>query len=416
MEAVSLSKLPVPILADIFDRDFSSFLVVSLWKCGDSTLNRKLVRAVTSLDLKDTKGDPTSRYPKLISGLTNLRSLRIDRGGDLLTATADELAHEMSLLDGSKLETLTILSPTAEQVYRRCLAHPGSTSASLLDLSFKFPALRSLTLASFMYAEPVNALPHLPPNLSFIRAAGLNVALDSGSAFASIPRFLETWYGKFSITPKNPFQDVSEIRSELTQIFKHLPPRLATINWIQPYSMPASLGFDYLPKTLNVLKGLFDFNYLTMDLLRSLPHAVKSITISGFSDSWWAQEPRAADWMALLPLQLERLELNLPMPILSVELLKHLPRSLKSFKSLGFTFGPGAVEWDAVVETITPLFWPPGLTELELPGERMPAEVVKSLPANMKILRYRQAEEEPSAAFSFGRPANATVTKPNFFS
>ena len=153
--------------------------------------------------------------------------------------------------------------------------------------------------------------------------------------------------------------------------------------------MPASLGFAHLPKTLNI-SGLFDFNYLSMGVLPTIPPATKKISITGFSDAWWANEPSTAEWMALLPMHLEDFALRLPSFSLSFDHIRCLPRTLKTF-TWGMRSNDSSPNWK---DKADPSIWPPTLTRLLLMGETVPNEVKKCLPATLMHLECGHDEKE----------------------
>lgn len=99
---LNLTHFPGEVLAHLFRLPCASHTVVSLWKCGDSALNAKLARYVDTVILEDQKRYSTSRWPKMLSALQNLRVLSISRNGIL--APPHILSNEASRLSKTLIE------------------------------------------------------------------------------------------------------------------------------------------------------------------------------------------------------------------------------------------------------------------------------------------------------------------------
>ena len=386
MEPTILSKLPASILAEIFSGDHISFLVVSLWQCGDSLLNEKLARNITSIDLKATQRHFHGFLPPMLYSLKSLRSLSLDRGDLMFQVDGIDLIRQILRLDISKLEILKFGSRQLSRYYALNFARPGDPSPSLLDLSVTFPALRSLTLYQHVRSPVVSTLPNLPPNLTYLESPGIGLTLESESVFAPLPRCLETWntHISISVVGTNANRDSSLIRSKLHRIFHDLPPSLTNISRITTDNIPTSLCFDYLPKTLYIEQSLFELHFLTMEVLRSIPPVTKKIRIMSFS---WENRPSTAEWTASLPAHLERLELD-PC-LITTDLIPLLPRSLKVLFGYGSSLDR-LLNWDEVPAHI----WPPGLTHLHLPTEAIPNAARKCFPASITRLYCRHDEND----------------------
>ena len=392
MKPTTLSTLPGPILAEIFSGEHTSHLIINLWQCGDSLLNRKFAQDITYLDLKDTITKADTCFPSVVFCLKNLRSLSIDRRLRNFEDSQHELASKLRQLECSKLEILEIYCGVIVDVFLEDCARPGQDSTSSLDLSLQFPALRHLSISTPTRQTLQHIAPNLPPNLTYLEATGLDITLDSGSVFASLPRCLKTWNGRFSISATRDGKkchDNALILSELRRIFRDPPPSLTTIACIEMSEMTEVYNFDFLPKTLNVSNGLFRFPDLTMEQLGSIPHVTKKIIISDFSNEWTTQNPSLPEWMALLPKRLVNLQFS-PTNMMSTEFIKLLPRSLKTLCSSG-SHSRSTIDWS---EMLNPDVWPPGLTRLELPTERISNEAKKCLPATLTYLGCGHEETE----------------------
>lgn len=394
MEATTLSKLPGAILDEIFKGEHSSFLVVTLWKCGDSLLNNKLARDITYIDLKDTQTQFASSFPTMLSRLSSLRTLRIDRGSFKLMPPKGDLATQLSMLTTSGLEIFKISSSDSTALFRAFIGS-GGPKTPIKSLVGSFDALRSLSLPNSL---PANAIPDLPPNLTFLEAPGFDITLASAPIFSALPKHLETWHGQFNISPmdgQNVIKDAELVRSALQRIFADPPPHLSTIFCIMTKSKPfdywpSNVGFSYIPRTINVAEGLYRLDCLTMDELRTIPPVTTKIIISGLSEEWKSHPPQPAEWMALLPLHLERLEFEgQPIPF-SLEFLRHLPRSLKKLTTSGLS-ALRELRW--CDEMKAPGFWPPGLTDLALYCEGITTEAIACLPASISTFWWHLDEK-----------------------
>lgn len=169
-----LANLPKELLAQILCRTSTSFLIISLWKCGDHHLIKQLASAITFLDLKDTRLASTSRYPKLISELTNLRYLSINRGSHPLMDCSRSLSQEIQKIQGSNLETLKFCSAEAASAFRRhsdandedgdpiFIEAMYELGSSPLYMSHVFPQLTTFEIAGATCDEDPNQLESMP--------------------------------------------------------------------------------------------------------------------------------------------------------------------------------------------------------------------------------------------------------------
>lgn len=294
-----LSELPPEILGEILTGKHYSYLVIALWKCGDLRLNRNLANGITYINLKDTKLTSTSRYPKLLSQLKNLRYLSLDRGKHPLNGEPWCLAAELLLLQGSKLETLQIVESKAFQslfaysapvpphttptpIYTQ---HSNGTSR-FLDFSTLFPLLTKLKFGpetrqgEHLDRNPWGDLAGLPPALTRLSMGHVSYVKPQGTpsrVMALLPRSLISWklFGKFhgTFAVDDPF-------------WVDPPPHLQVLDKIHSTLIRGHHNYECLPRTLTHLSfrppnhASFHDNYLTLPpTLTSLGDIVGYIAI-----------------------------------------------------------------------------------------------------------------------------------------
>lgn len=188
-----LSHLPSDLLALVLS-EHSSYLVIDLYKCGDSLLNYKLANGgCTEVRLSDNNCLTTSRYPKMLSTLHHLRLLDISRATSLLLPPM-ELSLEIQKLSSS-LEVLRIACENAgisilnfnayDSSYHTVTTPAGPCRA--WDIASRFPKLHTLILepsklgAEFQEAD----LTALPESLTKLEISGFN--FDQKNVISTFP-------------------------------------------------------------------------------------------------------------------------------------------------------------------------------------------------------------------------------------
>lgn len=163
---LNLALFPGEVLAVLFRLPCASHAVVRLWKCGDRALNATIARFVDTVILEDKKHYSTSRWPKMLTKLQNLRVLRIHRNGYL--APVDILSSEVSMLSEKlvELEIRCVRALGAILIFNspddlKTLQKGGDVRVgdqSCRSIRDMFPRLRKLALQS------VNAETSYPSN------------------------------------------------------------------------------------------------------------------------------------------------------------------------------------------------------------------------------------------------------------
>ena len=152
---MSLTIFPPEILGLILDSAENSYLVIALWNAGDKILQSKVSKCMTVLEIRDSNPKSKSRFPKLISCLSNLCKLSIDRDIGRLADSAASLYACLLQLPPS-ITDLTVSSELAPSAFLNHAAdesiikstYPRGTS-ELYDWSTIMPSLESLKIADY---------------------------------------------------------------------------------------------------------------------------------------------------------------------------------------------------------------------------------------------------------------------------
>lgn len=325
----SLSEFPSELLSLILSFSSSSVLLVSLWKCGDVVLNKKLVNGVEHVDLKDPSLVSTSRFPKLILALKNLRSLCLCRYKFPLSSSAKQLWSDIQAMSRNKLEKLDLESYEIPQLLMLQSSLLRSSSASNSDAAklHTFQIFSNLTtlVLSGSPSDSIIAecqLHLLPPSLTYLQMRSFMLNIRSGPVFSKLPRSLLIWATSLefidSEEPQHPedalsseqqafyahnkqiFDSTASIKPIFANIWSNAPPLLHTVTewWI---TCDLSIdSFDFLPRTLVECDIIFQDQVWTPSLFRSLPPLLNHFTISnmdfnsfsGIAETWTSLLPR----------------------------------------------------------------------------------------------------------------------------
>lgn len=158
----TLSDLPSEVLALVLEGS-SSVAILSLWKCGDARLNWKLSQGgCLRVSLGDFNVASTSRLPSMLTRLSHLKELRIDRAGyvlppRMLASAIRALAGTLEILhlhfDGALSCLLAPhLDPSPTQHHDQLNDYRVSGSR-MWSIGKNFPRLSSLTVIGFNISE-----------------------------------------------------------------------------------------------------------------------------------------------------------------------------------------------------------------------------------------------------------------------
>lgn len=332
-----LPNLPVDILVTILSyKDFSHH-VITLWKCGDRLLNDKMAKYVTSVDLVDDSWNSTSRWPKCLSQLYNLRSLSISRLDGLLMG-APALSQELRLLS-PKLKCLKLVSNDAVDSFKN-YAQDGVSlietqyprgASTLFDLSKYFPELETLSVecqregfgtCSFS-SEDYNAL---PDTITMLNNSG-DTTPTFTSPLSRLPPNLKVfnfWIPEFSE-------------------YSELPRNLIEIGRGQIDSAEEMLG---LPRSLVLSRLSTHWDY---DISKAVPPNLVRFTIAAIDlSSFYAHRMH---WAEALPKSMTELEMD--EGLLDSTAISLLPRSLTSLTA--------TISWEILEHEPQLPQWPPNL-------------------------------------------------------
>lgn len=402
MAVYSLADLPSDILRHILHGSRYSFLTLVLWKTGDRHLQAKMVNGVDYLDLKDRRLASTSRYPKMISRLANLRYLSINRGNTNLMPTPKDLSEELQKLNGRKLETLKIKCLQSDQSfcnYVSCVDGVAPTKpvfseyrrgySYAFDMEKAFPSLQMLKIG---YCDEC-LLAALPDSLTILKASSMAFQATSDGTMSKLPRSLLVLDLGLVMRPVK--RDTSVYEEAFRIIWAHPPPHLHTIKkmWFQPFLH--QMGFSFLPRTLVHCLLMSTHNAFRDLSIASLPPLFDTMIIG--SRRFDIPTPLDSQCLSQWPQSLKHLEIGFAHShYLSLDFLSSLPRTLESIVVYKLV-----QDWEALEECILRAgssFWPPRLQSLSIKGEAIPQFMVKHLPASLTSFdaRYDPATMETS--------------------
>lgn len=436
---MKLASLNLDLLALIFASKQHSFLVLPLWLCGDVVLNRKLAQCITMIDLKDSREESKSLFPRLLFSFPNLRHLSLDRGYYNLGASIRELQQLLLQLPTSRLETLKIRCAEAQTVLRVLeedyatneddnnangigddrVEDPSAESTSrgrrdeddfgededglpsteLLDLKSIFPRLTTFKLVAeefigddygYYYGQVSNQLPtifgadlaKLPSSLTQFSGTVINLCRiipNVDSLFEKLPPSITALKIDLRLEPKDQSRPLGPF---LHRLWSNCPPSLTTLRSFSLISN-VHVSIDYLPKSLS--KGSFDIPTLLPSDLKLLPPHLEILSVP--FDSADVELGYASDWASDLPPHLKSLYISLIPP--SFDLFARLPKSLTSLymeeRSPDF-------EYDLLESAIArnpDNFWPPQLQVFKFPEWMLPMDKIGLLPRTVTHLTLK---------------------------
>lgn len=405
-----LSELPNDVLAQIFAESRRSFLVIALWKCGDSKLNFKLAHSIDFIDLKDTRLASTSRYPKMLSRLTNLRYLSIDRFKFPLMDSASNLLRELMQLSSRKLATLRLLCEEVDTFFgnNSLLASRIPTDAEDLphidrpppssdeltgetsilrpkplscDLSTQFPALTTLHLqthvpslvSSRLNGNQASKMPLLPPNLISLATPCFEINPGMDPLFTNLPSSLEIWdVCLFCNAAQNATNEsFPDIASSLQAIFRSPPPNLSTIALILLKELPTLRDVEFLPKSLIKSQIVWPADTFHPSCFPTLPPLLSELRINALHGGDFTPAH-----LMQMPTQLYELTLTAP-GLFNAQFINNLPRTLSILRIFS------SCRADDLLSRHSGRLphWPPTLSTLCLDDCTLNSEHLKQLPA-----------------------------------
>ena len=166
-----LSDFPPEVIDQIVGATDTSYVVVHLWKCGDRTLNSRLSKGVTLIDLK-CHPLANCTVPRMISEFRSLRHLRLYSYGSMV-----KKERHWRTIFRSWPSTLEYLAIESYQDFVILFYNPSSNpfkpisttyargKSCAIELETLFPRLHTLKLASSGSIEAGHIFPDIFPAL-----------------------------------------------------------------------------------------------------------------------------------------------------------------------------------------------------------------------------------------------------------
>lgn len=306
---MGLTNLSDDLLDSILHDPDISHMVIKLWKCGCSSLNAKLARGITYVDLRHSPLLP-SRFPRMLSKLRSLRYLAI-RSTLKLFETPEDGLLELERLSEC-LESLCIDSPDApssvlnyappsrsqpqETSSTYALDHYGRGPSYLIDLGLMFPRLTSFELGNAYAHNDVASFPILRPS----DAAGLPPTLTRLVIYSMVCDWRDTRLLSL-LPPSLVHLDVRLTyengvpQADVQADWLASPPQLRTIRFIKFGSnLKFYQKYDWLPKSLengNFALSEFPTRFLVPQVSELPPLLQKLKFANKISDLELAQLP-----------------------------------------------------------------------------------------------------------------------------
>lgn len=326
----SLSRLPKEVLAQLLTST-SSFLVINLYLCGDKRLNYKLEHGgCVEVDLLDRKMDSKSRFPKLLSKLLQLRSLKIIRFGHLLyphgylSLALQELSPELLKLEihsfGCYEALLRYPDPNVDTYPDGVVFMYDKGPSRLWNIGERFPNLQELKIGRNV--KGVFSRAKAPISLH-----DLVVLPDSLIHFSMNLAFVGDFEDLASVLPRN-LQIFESFRLDTVNV-KFWPPNLTYLSHMDSPGRTHNPSAEYYqrlgltPRSMAQIR-FFSQQTFNPDFAASMPPNLHFLCFNAIADAEF-HRLGIVPWMKALPVRLKSLDIWTP---LSYELLASLPRTL----------------------------------------------------------------------------------------
>lgn len=377
---LELAHLSDQVLASILA--FADVEVTLLWFAGDRLLNSKLARCCPFFrSLKAHAGSTVSRWPRLVSEFTTLKTLFIEFYD--ISEPIDEVAEHFKQLPSTLTDislkfngasAIPFNNPADERFYfERPTSATDMRSGNCWSFADKFPQLKHLKLV-----EPAELL-----FFSF-----------TTSSFGIFPPALETlcWSGRivpmtlFSMLPAGlkrlEFGFDSELSLSVSQV-SSLPRGLTHLDYA---SVADEIAIARLPRSLTFGSFLPSPITLTPSLLAALPPSLDMI-YGEFDIDQPAFQATGRPWTSHLPQTLKQLAVG-NWAFTATEI-AHLPRTLESLPNAN-------VNWSTLQQALVTegagamqSRWPPTLTVVRLGlsnGYMLNSNLIDCFPRTLKEL------------------------------
>jgi hypothetical protein len=401
----TLADLPPDLWHHILDEEIS-YLVIPLWNIGNKRLQRQLAHGITSVSLMDSTIGSTSRFPRLLSQISSLRSLVIDRSLQSL-GPAEILAQDLQTLT-SRLEKLELRCAEAEE----CLLKPidfelhrlldgedffsglsldavepdseqfqGNKDPNALkshssieplkgihsprgprlwDIGAKFPCLESLILADSAGHLTTEDFFDLPRTLKVFRVGSFFTQTLGSATIKGLPEGLLDFGLSSQLTISD--EDVANLPPNLTRLSGSCCPIPNSLKALA--SLPRSLTYmQYIPSraSLEAIEAL----------PRGLEYFCSTDDVTSFS---------GASLLSKLPTTLTDIScFSMRAMVLNSSTQSLLPRSLTKIRAFSID-----------LTSCNPLSWPPEIKHMEFKDDMNPALCPWSnLPSTLDFLALK---------------------------
>lgn len=291
----TLAHLPIDVFRLLLSGRQRSYLVIDLWKCGNALLNLKLASSIEYLCLRDTRMSSTSRYPKLVSNLRNLRYFSINRRDHPLMASSADLSLEIR-----KLSSLTTLKIRCFDCHHSLHNHtPESTydstnlieslyergESELIDMAAFFPKLTTLKLGRSADARDgyLKDFAGLPPHLTTLCIPLFN---PTSETLLKLPRSLTHFKTKFAYLPRVDdwklappgLTDIGKVNHHF-DIARHMLPPSIQAHFLVPFPSIATPYPSHLQKLVFYCENVVGDTEIA-SWVKQLPRNLESLTLN----------------------------------------------------------------------------------------------------------------------------------------
>lgn len=369
--SLNLRNLPPEILSHIVSFPSSSFIILKLWKSGDSVIRSKLSAGARHVDLKANGGFQFA-LPMVTTELRALHSF-------CLTIPLNDHYNWISIISSlpATLEKLSVLR-VGRNLDRTTLpleACSKPSSSEAINLGRLFPKLAHLVLAQAVPPEC------LPPTLTILNAFPTTIHCSESHVYVSLlPRSLTQL-----LCGLRYFDCYESTFPLIAADWQLAPPHLTELNSLtmDPQQPPS---FDWLPRGLNIASSATRDPW-TLKRLSTLPPAFESLHIHDAS----LLPPNTATWASHVPPGLKTLFLSDIVPtLLDAAFLASLPRSISTLGLFEDCLDWKSITASATTTSVEKPSWPPLLSVFEL--ELSSGSYIRFLPDSLTRLELLFAD------------------------
>ena len=394
---VSLAQLSSDVLSLILglaDLDITS---LRLWRCGCRSLNAKLARSVTELDLRPVIADELL-LPRMLLDLRRLRKLSLyalkinPKKPKFWSRTMERLPEWLEVLEISSESVIHAFLNYAPgwPDYKTLLVetHYDRGLSSCWDIGAKFPRLESLKIEEILETSPnpssftlFGLLPALPSTLTVFSTGNMNLPYEAPFN-ALLPRSLTLLDSHLTMESASADPDA------FSEDWSLMPPGLTRIESLVDLTTVCDYtgSADWLPKAVRHVQIPICSHAL------DLPSHIESLSVTLCTEDIGGHQI-TSDWARNLPPKLTSLSSSLSAWNPDPDLIGLMPRSLTHFdvgmicsNSWRTHFGYDPVNEELWHENqLASHLWPPRLESASVSLQSVPA-MIGVLPPTIKTL------------------------------